>query len=67
MIEMARNRLEKPSLEARHFEIIARTIAALPDPKTRHDIALHFAAHMHKCNPRFVEERFLTACKLIPL
>ena len=46
----------------RDFELIARTIRALPARSNRIDMACRFAASLGAHHPAFQREKFLTAC-----
>jgi hypothetical protein len=53
---------ERPSLEHRHFAVIADTIRMMMPMSTRTVVAQHFAKHFLAHNKKFDAMRFLRAC-----
>jgi hypothetical protein len=51
------------TMQRRHFELIAETIAELPaNGNQRYVVAHQFARKLRATNPQFNEARFLRAC-----
>ena len=52
-----------PTLEHRHFAVIAEIIRAMDEPNALQGLwANHFADQLANTNPRFDRARFLKAC-----
>lgn len=49
-------------MQKRHFEMIARIVRSIVEPKERTRVAREFAMECAKANPLFDESRFLAAC-----
>jgi len=46
----------------KHFELIAQTVALIPDPVVRGEAARDWCGLLRQTNPRFNVKRFLAAC-----
>ena len=70
--------VEKPVLQRRHFEFIARTIKSINVPGTESDLAYlavidairaklaeAFASELAATNPKFDQTRFIKACGVV--
>lgn len=56
--------LGNPTMQRRHFELIARTISKLDDKLIRTIVAHEFGAVLGQTNPQFDRDKFIDACKL---
>lgn len=52
------------TMQRRHFELIARTIACYLDGQARRDAAAAFATELAATNKNFDPLRFLNACNV---
>ena len=50
------------TMQRRHFELLARTVADLANPADRTRMAHHFADALRHTNANFDRARFLKAC-----